>query len=202
VIVTYPGYDANLFKPNPDPRPLKKYCIKKPYLLFLGSLRPSKNIEGLIKAFNKLSQPDLSLVIAGQKAWLYEAIFQLVKELKLEDKVIFTGFVEEAEIPGLMTEAEAFVMPSFFEGFGIPVVEAMACGTPVVVSKIASLPEVVGKAGIYIDPHDINSIVNGLKTALGPDRNKYIDLGFKQARKFAWEKTAIATIKVLESARI
>ena len=196
VIVTPLAYDKKLFKPTPGP-------VCQPYILFLGSLRPSKNIEGLIRAFAKLSLHDLpvgtQLVVAGKKAWLYERIFTLSRELKLEGKVIFTGFVAEAEKPVLMTMASAFVMPSFYEGFGIPVLEAMACGTPVVVSCVASLPEVAGDAGIYIDPHNIDSICQGIMDAIGPERSRWVERGLKRVKLFSWAKTAQLTLKCLET---
>ena len=200
VVVTYPGYDTRLFKPSVSRTVLEKYGLHKPYILFLGSLKPSKNIEGLIRAFALLNLSGMDLVIAGKRGWLYEQIFRLVLDLKIEKRVIFTGFVKEKEVPVLMTSAGAFVMPSFYEGFGIPALEAMACGVPVVVSDVASLPEVAGKAGIYVKPDDINSLASGIKTALGPERQKFIQLGFEQITHFDWTKTARATISILESA--
>jgi glycosyltransferase involved in cell wall biosynthesis len=203
VIVTHLAYDAGTFRPTPDAGVLKKYGIDGKYLLFLSSLKPSKNVEGLIRAYARLcpaagkSVP--KLVIAGKKAWLFDRIFALVEELGLQSKVIFTGFVDEADVPALMTGASVFAMPSFFEGFGIPVLEAMACGTPVVVSAVASLPEVAGEAGIYVNPHDLASITAGLKTALGKNRQKYITAGLNQVKKFSWSQTACQTLKVLES---
>ncbi len=197
VVVTPLAYDKKLFKPTPGP-------IRQPYILFLGSLKPSKNIEGLVRAFAKLSLANLpvgtQLVIAGKKAWLYDRIFQLTKELKLEGKVIFTGFVEEKEKPILMSQAAAFVMPSFYEGFGIPVLEAMACGTVVVVSRVASLPEVAGDAGIYVDPHNVDSICRGIMDAIGPERSRRVELGLKRVKLFSWVKTAKATLACLETA--
>lgn len=212
VTVTPLAYDKKLFKPTPGP-------VKKPYILFLGSLRPSKNVEGLIRAFYELintpspsvSPPKLggdqegvpvglNLVIAGKKAWLYDRIFELVRSLKLEDRVIFTGFVPDKDKPALMSGAAAFVMPSFHEGFGIPVLEAMACGTPVVISKVASLPEVGGDAAIYVNPHDPNSIASAIKTAIGPNRDKFVQLGLKRVKSFSWDKTARLTLQCLETA--
>jgi len=198
--VIYLGYDKKLFKPTRNPKVLSKYGISEPYFLFLSSLKPSKNIEGLIKAFHKLDARRYTLVISGKKGWLYEEIFKIVKELKLEKQVVFTGFVDEPDVPVLMTHAAAFVMPSFFEGFGIPVLEAMTCGTPVVVSQVASLPEVAGAAGIYIDPHVTASITSGLATAIGPKRTDFIKLGLAQAKKFSWASCAKQTLRVLESA--
>ena len=198
VIVTPLAYDKKLFKPT---RIVSK---AEPYILFLGSLKPSKNIEGLVRAFAKLSLADLpvgtQLVIVGKKAWLYTRIFELVKSLKLEGKVDFRGFVEEAEKPVLMSQAAAFVMPSFYEGFGIPALEAMACGTPVVVSNVASLPEVAGDAGIYVDPKSVDSIATGIKMALGPKRQEFVNRGLKRVKLFSWVKTAMQTLKVIESA--
>jgi glycosyltransferase involved in cell wall biosynthesis len=200
VVVTLPGYDMQLFKPTRNPGVLEKYGIHKSYILFIGSLKPSKNIEGLIRAFSRLDEPDLDLVITGKKGWLYDRIFQLVSKLKIKKEVIITGFVPETDVPVLMSSAKAFVLPSFYEGFGIPVLEAMACGVPVVVSDVASLPEVAGTAGIYVKPADIESITAGIKTALGPGREKYIKQGFIRAACFDWERTAKETISVLESA--
>ncbi len=200
VIVTYPGYDNQVFFPRDNPAVLEKYHIHRPYILYIGSLKPSKNLEGLITAFSRLEIPGLTLVIAGKRAWLYERIFGLVADLKLQDRVIFTGFVKDREVPVLMSRAIAFAMPSFHEGFGIPVLEAMACHVPVVVSDVASLPEVAGDAGIYVRPDDIDSIAGGLHRAMGPDRDFYIRKGGEQAAKFDWSKTASRTISVLESA--
>jgi len=200
VVVTPLAYDKKLFKPTSVVNEVE------PYILFLGSLKPSKNIEGLVRAFAKLSLADLpvgtQLVIAGKKAWLYARIFELVRSLKLEGKVDFKGFIEEAEKPILMSGAQAFVMPSFYEGFGIPVLEAMACGTSVVVSNVASLPEVAGDAGIYVDPKSVDSIAEGIKTALGPQRAEFVERGLKRVKLFSWVKTATATLKCLETATV
>jgi glycosyltransferase involved in cell wall biosynthesis len=200
IIVTPLSYDKKLFRPTKNIKVLEKYGIKRDYILFLSSLKPSKNIEGLIRSFSMLDAQNYQLVIAGKKGWLFDKIFTLVKTLKLDDRVIFTGFVDEEDVPVLMTHAGAFVMPSFYEGFGIPVLEAMACGTPVVVSKIASLPEVAGNAGIYIDPYNNSSIMEGIKTAIGPERSRWVKLGLERVKMFDWEKTAQITIKCLETA--
>lgn len=203
IVVTPLAYNQKLFKPTHDQRILDKYGIKKPYILFLSSLKPSKNIDGLVRAFAKLSLQDLpvgaQLVIAGKKAWLYDQIFALTEELNLQGKVIFTGFVGDPEKPVLMSSAGAFVLPSFFEGFGIPVLEAMACAVPVVVSKVASLPEVAGEAGIYVDPASVDSIAEGIKIALSEKSAKFVHLGLKRVKSFSWAKTAKLTLATLES---
>lgn len=202
VEVIYPSYDPNLFKPTVQPAILNKYSISKPYFLFLGSLRPSKNIEGLITAFADLRLKDYSLVIAGKKGWLYETIFKLVSDLHLADRVIFPGFVDEADVPGLMSQAAAFALPSFYEGFGIPVLEAMACGTPVVVSRVASLPEVAGDAGIYVDPYSPGSIATGLGAAIGPTRRRFVSAGLHRVKLFSWAVAAAKTLNLLESIHV
>ncbi len=200
ICVTYPSYDKKLFKPTKNPAVLKKYGISSPYILFLSSLKPSKNVEGLIRAFDELKLSKMDLVICGKKGWLYDQIFHLVKNLKLENRVHFTGFIEEAEVPVLMSMSEAFVLPSFFEGFGIPVLEAMACGVPVVTSDIASLPEVGGDAAIYVDPTDIGSIAAGIKIALGPKKPQFVRDGLSRVKSFDWAKTAAQTLICLETA--
>lgn len=200
VVVTLLACNPDITGPVHDPKVLKKYGITKPYFLFLGSLKPNKNVEGLIRAFHELRSMNYELVIAGKKAWLYVSIFELVRSLKLDDRVIFTGFVEESEKPVLLTESTAYILPSFFEGFGIPVLEAMACGTPAVISKVASLPEVGGDAAIYIDPHDIKSITQGIIEATGPERTRRVKLGLKRVKLFNWAKTAQETIICLQTA--
>lgn len=199
VVVTHLAPSPALTGPIKAPQVLKKYGITKPYFLFLGSLKPNKNVEGLIRAFSLLEPKTYNLVISGKKAWLYQDIFNTVNSLDLQDRVIFTGFVEEDEKPALLSQSAAFVMPSFFEGFGIPVLEAMFCQTPVVLSDVASLPEVAGDAGIYVDPRDINSIVKGMQTAIS-ERDKYVQLGSNRVKLFSWAKTAQATLECLETA--
>ena len=207
--VVYHGLDKKRFNNKislSDVRHVQnKYQLPENYILFLGTLRPSKNIEGLVSAFALVVKkfPEFKLVIAGKKGWLYQSIFQKVKNLKLEDRVIFTDFISEEDKPALYKGAKILVSPSFWEGFGLHVLEALACGTPVVVSKIASLPEVVGEARIYIDPYSSVDIANGIETVLKmrqKEYNKLVDKGYRQIVKFSWESTAIDTVKILEEA--
>lgn len=201
ITVTYLAHDRQLFKPAKDARVPEKYGIRRPYILFLSSLKPGKNVEGLIRAFSFPGFKKYQLVIAGKKAWMYETIFALVKKLDLADRVVFTGYVPVADSPVLMSMAEVFVLPSFYEGFALPALEAMACGTAVVVSKVANLPEVVGDAVIYVDPKDPESIAAGIQTALHT-RQVLIGKGLVQAKKFDWAVTARQTLSVLESAAV
>jgi glycosyltransferase involved in cell wall biosynthesis len=200
ITVTYLGYDKHVFYPQTDLKVLDKYHITKPYILFLSALKPSKNVEGLVQAFARLDLSDYQLVIAGKKAWMYEQIFNLVTSLHLERQVVFTDYVAQTEVPVLMSMAKVFVLPSFHEGFALPAIEAMACGTPVVVSNVANLPEVAGEAVVYVDPYDVSSIAEGIKRAIGKDHARLIQEGLKQAKYFDWQTTAKQTLAVLESA--
>ncbi len=201
ITVTYPGYDRKKFNTEikeEEVRKVKKqYRIRGAYLLFLSTLKPNKNIEGLLKAFKNLKTEGLKLVIAGRKGWLFKSIYDQVEKLGLGSRVIFTGFVEEKSVPALMRGAKVFVMPSFWEGFGIPVVDAMACGTPVVVSNAGSLPEIVDKAGVIVDPYQPQEITKEIEKAMR-NRDELVKKGLKQAQKFSWQECAQKTIEVLE----
>lgn len=203
------GYDNNTFNENISQEAIKtikkKYKINGDYILFLSTLKPSKNIEGLLDAFKQIanSKSQIGLVIAGKKGWLYDPIFRKVQELNLEEKVIFTDFLPEEDKAPLITGATVFTAPSFWEGFGIQVLESLACGTPVVTSNIASLPEVGGKAAVYCDPYDIPSITRAIEKVLTLSKAEYNKLkheSVKQAQKFSWEKTARETLRILVKA--
>ncbi len=206
ITVTYPGYDEKIFKLPINKLQIEKtkekYGIKGDYILFLSTLKPSKNVEGLIQAFKSITQgvrcKGLRLVVSGKKGWMFEKIFERVKELDLEDKVLFTDFVEEKDVPALMAGAKVFVLPSFWEGFGIPVLEAMAMGTPVVVSKMGSLPEIVGDAGVVIDPYSPESIAQGIEEALRR-KEELTKKGLKQICQFNWLNCAQKTLEVLKN---
>ena len=207
--VVHHGYDKDRFNTkiseNDVRRVKKRYSIVNDYVLFIGTLKPSKNLEGLIEAFSlvKGRYPDLKLVVAGKKGWLYKGIFQKAKELGLEKEIIFTGFVEENDKPALIRGAKVFVLPSFWEGFGMDVINSLACGTPVVVSKVASLPEVAGSAGIFVDPYDAPDIARGLEKVLSMNEieyNRLVEKGVRQAKEFSWEKAAKETLEVLKRA--
>jgi glycosyltransferase involved in cell wall biosynthesis len=205
--VTHLGFDRQRFNhrisANDVRRIRERYHIVDDYILFLSTLKPSKNVDGLLHAFALLIRdfPRFKLVIAGKKGWMYEQIFKKVEKLSLGEKVVFTDYVFEGDKPGLMAGAKVFVCPSFWEGFGLIALESMAVGTPVVVSNTASFPEVVGKAGILVDPKDSESIASGIKRVLKMSLrqyNKLVSAGIVQANKFSWEKTARETIKVFE----
>ncbi|HIP90277.1 MAG TPA: glycosyltransferase family 1 protein, partial [Candidatus Nanopusillus sp.] len=138
----------------------EKYSINYPFILYVGTLEPRKNIPTLIKAYYKLKKQGLphKLVITGKKGWKYRSIFKTINKLNLRKDVIFTGYVPDEDLPTLYNAADLFVYPSLYEGFGLPPLEAMACGTPVITSNTSSLPEVVGDAGIMVDPYDVDGL--------------------------------------------
>lgn len=210
VHVTLLAYDSKSFSRSiseNDVRRVKKtYSIVDDYILYLGTLKPSKNVEGLIEAFVDISSkfPKTKLVIAGKKGWMFDSIFSKVKKLNLEGKVIFTDFIPEEDKPGLIKGAKVFVLPSFWEGFGLDVLNAMAAGVAVVASNVGSIPEVVGDAGILIDPKNTGSISEGIQKVLSMTKNDYnsiVKKGIVQANKFSWEKTARETLQILETVK-
>lgn len=180
----------------------KKYGITKKYLLFVGTIEPRKNIIRLIDAFilikNKI--PELQLVICGQIGWKSKIFYKKMAEIpeKITKDIILTGYVPIYEMPYLYNGCEVFVYPSLYEGFGLPVIEAMACGVPVITSNISSLPEVAGNAGILVNPYNIEEIVYAIEKILTNVelRNELINKGLERAKLFSWEKTAKETLEI------
>lgn len=180
----------------------KRYLLPEKYILFLSTLKPSKNVVGLLFAWAHISAkyPEYKLVIAGKKGWLFEPIFEQVKKLRLGGRVVFTDFVPDFDKPALIAGARLFVLPSFWEGFGIDFVNSMSLGVPVVASNRGSTPEVVGDAGILVDPTSTKEIEEGIDKVLSMGRIEYNKLSRrcqKQAAKFSWDKTARETLKVI-----
>jgi glycosyltransferase involved in cell wall biosynthesis len=206
VTVIYPGWDST-FAPVRDVARLaavcERYGIAAPYVIYVGTLQPRKNLTGLLDAFSNLvcQGRDLHLAIVGKKGWLYEPLFARVRELGLEERVHFTGYVPQADLPALLSGARAFVLPSLYEGFGFPVLEAMACGTPVVCSDVASLPEVAGDAAILVNPHNTAQLTQALLRVLVDDalRHDLAERGLRQAARFSWEECARKTLQILEA---
>jgi glycosyltransferase involved in cell wall biosynthesis len=205
ITVVYPGYDEVTFQPVRDEMAIEvvkaRYGITGNYILFLGTLQPRKNLTRLIEAYWKLKAGSWKLVIAGKTGWLYEDIFRRVEEMGLEESVLFPGYVATGDLPALLSGARLFVFPSLYEGFGLPVLEAMACGTPVVCSNVSSLPEVAGDAAVPVDPLDVKELAAAMERVLGDEelRAGLIKRGFEQAKRFSWEKCARETLHALES---
>lgn len=173
-----------------------KYNLPQNYILYMGTLEPRKNIDSIIEAFALIKKQkdfdNIKLVIAGKKGWLFEDIFNLVDKLNLKDHVIFTDYVDETDKPIIYNMAKLFVFPSLYEGFGIPVLEAMASSVPVIASNVSSLPEVAGNAVILVNPKDIEGIAKNIIKILSDDdlKNELVRKGHIQAQKFTWEASA------------
>jgi len=183
----------------------KKFGIKGDYLLTVATLEPRKNLKKIIEAFSKLrtQNSSLRLVIVGKPGWgdMSEEIGDGRQETGvrgLESGVIFTGYVSREELSSLYSGASCFVFPSLYEGFGLPILEAMKCGCPVVTSNLSSMPEVAGEAGILVNPLDVKGIARGINEVIGDKerRESLIKKGFEQAKKFSWEKTAKETLRI------
>jgi glycosyltransferase involved in cell wall biosynthesis len=178
---------------------LKKYKINNPFFLYTGVWRSHKNIPNLIKAFKKvreLSSDDIKLVITGKEDPFYPEVKELPRELGIENHVIFTGLVEESELIDLYNAADLYVFPSFYEGFGLPPLEAMACGTPVAASEASSIPEICGKGNaVFFDPNDFNDMAQNIH-ALYKDKGlqeELIKKGFVRVDEFSWQTMAELT---------
>jgi glycosyltransferase involved in cell wall biosynthesis len=181
-----------------------RYGLPERYLLYVGTIQPRKNIDTLIEAYNRLRQERQftpKLVIVGRKGWLYDRLFARIDELGLVDEVIFTGFVPDEELPYLYDGALVFAYLSFFEGFGLPPLEAMACGVPVVTSNATSLPEVVGDAGVTVPPADLEQVTAALASILdNPALAATLgERGRARARLFSWEAAARETMAIYQA---
>ncbi len=174
-------------------------------ILNVGTLEPRKNVAALIRAFKKLKGrglKDYKLVIAGDKGWLYKRIFDEVKSNDLQEEVLFLGIVEDEDMPMLYNCADIFVYPSLYEGFGLPPLEAMACGIPVITSNTSSLPEVIGNAGIMVDPDDINALCKAMYNVLKDKKlwHQMSNKGLERAKLFSWEETAKKVLEIYDLA--
>lgn len=189
---------APYFTPTTDTTALsrvrKKYNLPQRFILHVGTIEPRKNLSRLLEAFKALlaDHPTLKLVLIGKKGWLYESFFSHLKNLGLEEAVIFPGYVAELDLPACYQLAEVFVYPSLYEGFGLPPIEAMACGTPVVCSNSSSLPEVVGQGGLQVSPTDTAALTEAIGAILSHDelRLKLRQQALAQAQKFSWQRAA------------
>lgn len=180
----------------------REYALPERFLLTVGTIEPRKNLSRLLEALVRLraDDPDLHLVVVGARGWLYESFFRRIDELGLADVVHFPGYVLDADLPAIYTAATVVVMGSVYEGFGLPVLEAMACGTPVVSSDASSLPEVGGDAACYFDPRDVDDMTATLGRVLDDEdlRQEMSVAGLARAAKFSWERTARETLAVYE----
>lgn len=205
IVVTYEGINEKFFQ-KPDETFIRqakqKYNITKNYILFVGTLEPRKNIPALIRAYGAASSlhGDFQLVLAGGLGWVYDEIFDAIEKCTVKDGIILTSYIAWEEVHALYHGASLFVFPSFYEGFGLPPLEAMACGTPVITSNVSSLPEVVGDAALLVNPEKEEDIARAMEKVLG-DRQFAAQMarkGLERAKMFSWEKTAEQTLKIYE----
>jgi glycosyltransferase involved in cell wall biosynthesis len=180
----------------------KKYHLPKRFILFVGTIEPRKNLPLLLSAFAKIKDKfGIKLIVVGKLGWKYENIFNTASQLKIKNDFIFTGFVEDNDLPAIYNLAKVFVYPSYYEGFGLPVLEAMACGCPVITSSTSSLSEIVGNAAILINPTNIKDITEVILKIVSNKKLKLelIKQGLKQVKKFNWQNCAKKTLNVYQS---
>ncbi|CAG0934784.1 mannosyl-N-acetyl-alpha-D-glucosaminyl-diphospho-ditrans,octacis-undecaprenol 3-alpha-mannosyltransferase / alpha-1,3-rhamnosyltransferase [Thermoflexales bacterium] len=198
ITVAYPGLDPSLKRVD-DPAELarvrSKYHIDGDYLLYLGTIQPRKNLQRLIEAFSQLPTASGQLLLAGKPGWYSEQLLQ-----QAHDRIKFIGYVDAADKNALLSGATAFVFPSLYEGFGFPVLEALACGVPVLCSNTSSLPEVAGDTAVLVNPLDVDDIARGLHDITTNEdlRHTLIERGYPQAQKFTWQACANVVLKVFE----
>lgn len=178
-----------------------KYGLPKKFLLFVGGINPLKNFSNILRAYQQIhSQVPHKLVAVGFKRWKFEEDLELIPLLGLQNHVIFTGFIPDEDLPAVYNLADALVFPSLYEGFGIPVLEAMACGCPVITTKTGCTSEVAGDAAILVDPRNLSEISGAIQRVISdtPLRVQMVQKGFSQASRFSWEKTARQTLDLME----
>ncbi|MFH1527640.1 MAG: glycosyltransferase family 1 protein [Bacteroidota bacterium] len=201
----YSGISNDIARPSQEELDVfrKKNNLPEKFILFLGKLEPRKNIPALIKAFNLIKDSkdfdDLHLIIVGAKGWLFKDIFNEAEKSSQKAKIIFKDYINDEDKKFYYSLASVFVYASFFEGFGFPPLEAMACGTPVIVSNNSSLPEVMGDAGLLVDPYNAVDISNAIKAVIKDEnlRNYLLKKGKERVKMFQWEECANKTLKVI-----
>jgi glycosyltransferase involved in cell wall biosynthesis len=202
ISVLYCGVEP-AFRSVADPKILAgvraKYGLGgAPFIFSVSTLQPRKNYVRLIQAFAQLPAAEFQLVIAGGRGWLFDSIFAEVERLKLDGRVLFPGFVADADLPALYSAARVFAYPSLYEGFGLPLLEAMACGTPVVASTASCLPEVAGAAALLVPPTDVDGLAAALRRLATDEvlRADFIAKGRARAREFTWERAAQQLLRI------
>ncbi len=207
VDVVHCGVDPS-FRPLPTNKVenfRQEHQLTEPFVLFVGTLEPRKNVELLIRAYARWRAKSTrapKLVIAGAKGWYFETIFRTVTKLGLDGDVLFPGYIAAEQLPLWYNAATLFVYPSIFEGFGLPVLEAMACGTPVVCSNVSSLPEVAGDAAMLVSPNDETELAEAMNTVWESPtlRCEMVERGFARARALTWARAAMQTVQTYERA--
>jgi glycosyltransferase involved in cell wall biosynthesis len=180
----------------------EKYDLPERFILYVGLIEPRKNLPMLISAFKRFidSGKDYKLVLVGSYGWMYEKLLKQINNLDLEGMIYFTGYVSQEDLPLVYNLSSLFVYPTIYEGFGLPVLEAMACGVPVITTDVSSLPEIVGEAGMLVPVNDVEALYGAMIAVLGDEdlRRKMINKGMQRAAKFTWEQTAKLTFQVYQ----
>lgn len=204
IVVVHNAVDQKRFHPTGLTNDVRKrYKLPGEYLLFMGTLEPRKNVQRIVEAYNELSseiRTKYPLVLAGGKGWLDQGIENAIQQVKTPGKVIRTGYIDDDDMAAVYSGAKLFLFPSNYEGFGIPVLEAMACGTPVITADNSSLPEVAGTAALYVKAEDVKDITAQItKLISDPSLAKELRVkGFEQVKKFSWEKSAQSLLWAIE----
>lgn len=206
IFVIYEGV-SRAFHPINDSGALERvraqYRLPPRFILFFSTIEPRKNLITLLDAYVELLRRHVEippLVVMGRKGWLYQETFQRIEDLNLKPRVILTDWVETSDVPAILSMAEIFVFPSLYEGFGLTPLEAMACGAPVISSNASSMPEVIGDAGILVEPRDVRGFADAIARVLGDDalRNELRAKGLMQASCFSWDRAARQTLALYE----
>ncbi|MBI5034320.1 MAG: glycosyltransferase family 4 protein [Chloroflexi bacterium] len=203
VSVVYPAYDAQHYQPVRDASVIERVCaqyrVGKDYVLAIGTIHPRKNYTRLIQAFAKLQCVNYQLLIVGKRGWLYDAIYSHLESLNLQSRVFFLDYVPSSDMAALISGARLLAFPSLHEGFGLPVLEAQACGTPVVCSLTSSFPEVAGDGALFVDPLDEDAIAGAMQRVIEDEslRGKLVENGFRNIKRFSWEQSAHEVLKVI-----
>lgn len=202
--VVYDGISEIFFQPISEEQKNKvknKFNLPDNYVFYLGNLEPRKNVESLILAFDKVKDKSTHLVIAGGQAWKYKNIYKLWQNSQARGRIKLLGYVDTADKPSLYALAKIFVYPSIYEGFGLPPLEAMACGTPAITSFNSSLAEVVSDAGLLIDPNNTNELAETINQLLLDEKlqNIFKEKGLRQSQKFRWNDAAQKILDILQN---
>ncbi len=198
-----PGREE-IFKPTKDPDVLKRYGVRQPYLLSVGTIEPRKNLLAMLRAyelFRRRTGRGYQWVLAGKRGWKNEDFFRALDASPFRDDIILTGYTERQDLPALYSMARLFVFPSWYEGFGLPVLEAMSCGAPVLSSPTSSLPEVGGDAAHYFDPNSSGDLAEKLEKLVSDENEllKMSELSLEQASKFSWERAARQLLNIFQT---
>ena len=192
-----------VFKRREDPELLRRLGIEEDYILFVGTIEPRKNLRRLVEAFNRMlrnTSLNPKLVIAGGQGWMMDNFVSFINEEGVADRVCLTGYLQDEDLCALYSTCTAFIYPSLYEGFGLPPLEAMACGAPVITSRTPALMETVGSAARLVDPKDVDDMARAMTEMLSDQkaREHYAELGKAHVKKFTWEQTAVKTLEIYQ----